>query len=561
MRRIVSSLSFFSLSVLLLAALSPAAHGADYSYARIVRLSFVSGDVQINRGGHSNWEEALANMPIEQGFTIGTNDGRAEVEFEDGATIWIAENTLVQFTELGLSEGGRISHLAMSQGTVTAFANLKSADSFTITAGKVQASASTRALFRMDVFHEGASISVTTGSVLAESPAGMKMVPHGQTYAFNVKNAEAAALQQNPKPDSWDRWVSGREHVGQAGSAQSVYFANSPFTYGWSDLSAYGNWNYFPGYGYGWQPMGMGNCWMPFMDGMWDSYPGLGWTWVSSEPWGWVPYHFGSWNFSPAYGWMWMPGDMNSWNPAPVNWYDASNQIAWSPDMTYFGQSQMFLTGLGGSGGCGGFNNRQPSFAPRMQQPGSKNGTGSGKGVRGKLPVPPRFLLTAGKQLGGDSRVRVLAAGGAAMSVEALPAPPLANGKMARTAEGGTETSVAPASRVLVTTASNLNQLRGSMRASANGSTMATMRLPSAPRPAAMPMGLPMRNAGLMPASMPHPPAPMRFSRGDTGMGMRSGGFSQGSSMRGSSNGPSFSAPRSAPAAPAAPHASSGKPH
>ncbi|HEV2222344.1 MAG TPA: hypothetical protein VGR84_05020, partial [Candidatus Acidoferrales bacterium] len=75
MRRIVSSLSCFSLTILLLAAFSPTTLAAEYSYARIVRLSYVSGDVQLNRDGRSNWEQAVANMPIEQGFTIGTNDG------------------------------------------------------------------------------------------------------------------------------------------------------------------------------------------------------------------------------------------------------------------------------------------------------------------------------------------------------------------------------------------------------------------------------------------------------------------------------------------------------
>lgn len=564
MRRIVSSLSCFSLTILLLAAFSPTALAAEYSYARIVRLSYVSGDVQLNRDGHSNWEQAVANMPIEQGFTIGTNDGRAEVEFEDGATVWIAENTVVQFTELALSDGGRISHLTMAQGTVTAFANVKDADSFAITASQLQATASKHALFRVDAFHDGASISVFGGSILADSPAGMKMVPKGGSYAFNTKNADAAALRQNPKPDSWDRWVSGREHAVQAAPMQSAYFANSSFTYGMADLAAYGNWNYFPGYGYGWQPMGMGNCWMPFMDGMWDSYPGLGWTWVSSEPWGWVPYHFGSWNYSPAYGWMWMPGDMNAWNPAPVQWYDAGNQVAWSPEMSDFGQSQMFLTGLGGFGGCGGSNFGRPVSSPR-QQPGAKNGSGSGSGkvLRGKLPVPPRFLLTAGKQLGGSGRVRVLAAGGAMMSVEALHAPPLANGKMVRMGEGNSEAGAGQNTRVLVTTAANLNQIRGGMRASASGSAVARMRLPSAPMPAAMPIASPIRNAGLSRASMPHPPAPMRFTPSSSTFGTR-GGFSGGGSSGGGSfrggSGPSFSAPHSAPAAPA-PHASSGKPH
>ena len=561
MRRIVSNLSFFSLAILLLAALSPAARATEYSYARIVRLSFVSGDVQINRGGHSNWEQAVANMPIEQGFTIGTNDGRAEVEFEDGATIWIAENTLVQFTELALSEGGRISHLTMARGTLTAFAGIKSADSFTITAGQVQASVTKRGMFRLDAFHDGASISVLSGSVQANSPGGAKLIPQGQTYAFNTRNASAVALRQNPKSDSWDRWVNGREHLGQAGSVQAAYFANSPFAYGMGDLAAYGNWNYFPGYGYGWQPMGMGNCWAPFMDGMWDFYPGLGWTWVSFEPWGWVPYHFGNWNYSPAYGWMWMPGSLDSWNPAPVNWYDASNQIAWSPDMSYFGPSQMFLTGFGGFGGCGGFNGWQPAFVPTPRpQPGGKNGSGSGggSGLRGKHPVPPRFLLTAGRQLGGNERVRVLTAGGASTGIEALPAPPMANGKIGRLPEGGSAGN-GEQTRVLVSTAGNLSQMQRTLRVSATGLSVAPMRMPSEPVRNAMPAPMPMRNAGMMPASMPRPPAPMRSGPSAPSFGMRGGGFNGGSSMRGSS-GTSFPSAHSAPAAPAA-HASSGKPH
>ncbi|HEV2489011.1 MAG TPA: DUF6600 domain-containing protein [Candidatus Acidoferrales bacterium] len=562
MRRFTLGLSIFSLAILSLsifvgAALPPTAHATEYSYARIVRLSYVSGDVQVNRGGHSNWEQGLANMPIEQGFTIGTNDGRAEVEFEDGATIWIAENTVVQFTELSLSEGGRISHLTMAQGTVTAFANLKSADSFTLSAGQVQASVTKRAMFRMDAFHDGASISVQSGSVDANSPAGMKTVPHGETFAFNAKIQNTAALRQNPKSDSWDRWVSVREHFGEAGSAQGGYFANSPFTYGMGDMAAYGSWNYFPGYGYGWQPLGMGSCWMPFMDGQWASYPGLGWTWISDEPWGWVPYHFGSWNYSPAYGWMWMPGDSNSWDPAPVQWYDASNQIAWSPDMSYFGGSQMFLTGLGG-GGCGGWpGGWQQGFFPGV--PTGKKTAPVKPGVRGKTPVPPRFLLTAGKQLGSGGRVRILATGEAGASIHALPAPPQANGKFGRFSESADAagSSSLQASRVVVSTAANLSQLQRGLRLSANGSAVAPMRLPSAPMPSAMPMASPIRNAGLAPASMPRPPAPMRFERVSPNFG--GGGFSPGSAARNSA--PSFPAPHSAPAGPAAPHASSGKPH
>jgi hypothetical protein len=558
MRRIVLSLSFFGLAVLLLAALSPTANATEYSYARIVRLSLVSGDVQINRGGHSGWEQAVANMPIEQGFTLGTNDGRAEVEFEDGATIWIAENTVVQFTELALSDGGRITHLTMGQGTLTAFANLKSADSFTVNASKLQASVPKRALFRVDAFHDGASMSVLDGSIEVSSAEGTKTVPKGETFAFNAKKPESAAMRQNPKSDSWDRWVTAREHWGAAGSAQAEYYASAPFSYGLADLSSYGSWNYFPGYGYGWQPLGMGNCWAPFTDGMWDFYPGLGWTWISDEPWGWVPYHFGNWNYSPEYGWMWMPGNFGSWNPAPVDWYDASNQVAWSPDMASFGASQYFLTGLGGLGGCGGMNYWQPAFAP-MPQPGSKT-TSGGSLLHKKLPVPPRLLLTTGKQFGRGGTVRLLAAKGTGARVEPLPAAPLENGRFARFSGEQTAANPASAVRVFVPTASNLSRVRAGLRLSANTSAVMPMRLPSAAMPERMPAIASLRNgAPSAPLSMPRPPSPVRFEQRAPSFGM-GGGLRGGGSIR--ANGPSFSAPHPAPAAPAA-HASSGggKPH
>ena len=43
------------------------ANDEGYSYALIVRLSHVDGDVQIVRGDQSKWEPAVANMPVQQG--------------------------------------------------------------------------------------------------------------------------------------------------------------------------------------------------------------------------------------------------------------------------------------------------------------------------------------------------------------------------------------------------------------------------------------------------------------------------------------------------------------
>src|SRR5712691_10045230 len=73
------------------------------SQARIVRLSDVQGTVQINKNAGLGFENAFANLPITQGTQLRTREnGRAEIEFEDGSTLRITPNTTVAFGKLGL---------------------------------------------------------------------------------------------------------------------------------------------------------------------------------------------------------------------------------------------------------------------------------------------------------------------------------------------------------------------------------------------------------------------------------------------------------------------------
>src|SRR6266481_9494074 len=83
------------------------------SQARIVRLSDVQGTVQINKNSGLGFENAFANLPITQGTQLRTREnGRAEIEFEDGSTVRLTPNTTLQFSQLGLSDAGkRISTL------------------------------------------------------------------------------------------------------------------------------------------------------------------------------------------------------------------------------------------------------------------------------------------------------------------------------------------------------------------------------------------------------------------------------------------------------------------
>src|SRR5262245_44683723 len=79
------SRKFGSVRLAACAILLPMLSRAD-SQVRIVRLSYVDGDVQIDRRDGRGFERAILNMPVTSGVRLRTgDDARAEVEFEKGS--------------------------------------------------------------------------------------------------------------------------------------------------------------------------------------------------------------------------------------------------------------------------------------------------------------------------------------------------------------------------------------------------------------------------------------------------------------------------------------------
>jgi hypothetical protein len=331
------------LTILALAALcafaalpSAAAAAYDYSYVRVVRLSLVEGDVQVARPDQQGWETAVVNLPIQQSYTVATNNGRAEVEFESGATARLAENSMLEFTELAQADGNRITRLTLTQGTATFYANLASQDSFVVSTTDLKASILSNARFRMDVTGSIAAVSVLKGEVQVDSRAGTNRVSKGHRLTFDANGAEQVRIGRALDPDEWDRWVADRDEVIHTATYASQNYVNSSYyssgySSGLSDLYSYGGWYPVSGYGQCWRPYGVAYNWSPYSWGRWVFLPAFGWSWVSFEPWGWAPYHFGSWFFAPGLGWVWRPGQFTRWQPALVTWVRVGNQVGWVP--------------------------------------------------------------------------------------------------------------------------------------------------------------------------------------------------------------------------------------
>jgi len=102
----------------------------------------------------------------------------------------------------------------------------------------------------------------------------------------------------------------------------------------YEDLSPYGQWITYPGYGSVWSPS-VGTDFRPYAtNGHWV-YSDMGWTWVSDYSWGWATFHYGRWFHDSNYGWLWVPG--YDWAPAWVSWRSSNDYYGWAPLMPGMG--------------------------------------------------------------------------------------------------------------------------------------------------------------------------------------------------------------------------------
>lgn len=95
----------------------------------------------------------------------------------------------------------------------------------------------------------------------------------------------------------------------------------------YDELSPYGRWVDYPGYGYVWSPTEP-NFRPYYSNGYWGN-TNMGWSWISNYNWGWGPFHYGRWFYETGYGWLWLPG--YEWAPAWVSWRNHAEYYGWAP--------------------------------------------------------------------------------------------------------------------------------------------------------------------------------------------------------------------------------------
>jgi hypothetical protein len=278
------------------------------SHVRIVRLSDVKGTLALDRKTGLGFEQTMQNMPIVEGEKLKTEDGYAEVEFEDNSTLRLAPNSQVDFSLLALrSSGAKASTMNVVKGTVYVNTENTKGNEFLLVAGEAKMTVAPSTHLRLEVNETRTVVSVFNGSVEAQRGGETTLVSKKESLTLGGDQMTVAKKIAGEPYDAWDKESIDYQKRYAAANA----FAGGGNAYGLSDLNYYGNFINAGGLSF-WQPYFVGAGWSPYANGLWALYPGAGYSWVSPYPWGWLPYHSGTWSFFPGYGWGWQPG--GSWN-------------------------------------------------------------------------------------------------------------------------------------------------------------------------------------------------------------------------------------------------------
>lgn len=314
-----------SLPVLLLAATltaqsaDQATQTAPVSKVRIVRLSQVKGEVRLDRDNGRGFEPAIANLPIVEKSRLETDNGAAEIEFEDNSSVRLAPDSIVEFPKLERLPGGTtVSSVHLVKGMAYVSLMKTPGNEFNLLFGEQNLRLPGSSHIRLQLEGTEAKLAVLDGTVHIEGPAGVEDVPRKKTVTFPAVDSSELTVAKDVAADPLDSWDHNAVEY-HSRFASTSYASGSPYTYGQSDMMYYGNFVNSAGCGSMWRPYFASAAWDPYSNGAWAWYGDAGYSWVSPYPWGWTPYHSGTWSYCQGAGWGWMPGG---------SWMGLNNTIA-----------------------------------------------------------------------------------------------------------------------------------------------------------------------------------------------------------------------------------------
>jgi hypothetical protein len=245
-------------------------HYSDLTFAQIVRISYVEGDVRVARGedtkktGGATWEKAVADLPVETGFSLATGAGRAEIELEDASTLYLGENSVLTFNDLHTTAGVPTTEIALLAGTATLHViPYMRGERFVLKTptDRVSAVYPEKLYMRVTSYVDATGLESLTGGGLytpavAAPGAGAERLPAGHMTLYREGHpVDAGIANASAGFAAWDTWVAVRIANRHAATVELMKAAGltSPIP-GLAEMKGQGTFFECAPYGTCWEP-------------------------------------------------------------------------------------------------------------------------------------------------------------------------------------------------------------------------------------------------------------------------------------------------------------------
>src|SRR5881296_2942854 len=235
-------------SLLILALVLTSATGlASSKYdSRIARLSLIEGHVSFQHSQEVEWSAASINMALQPADRIYTGeDGRAEIQFDDGSVMRLAAKTDIEI----LSLTDELIQVRILIGLSTL--SVQSSVNFEINTPAAAFNTARKGVYRIDVNENGDTDAIVRKGILdAANNKFSRRIESGDLLHVTTGAEGTETLSRYEARDEWDEWNDRRN--ADLLAYESRKYLPDYASVGANDLDRYGRWISVDDYGPAW---------------------------------------------------------------------------------------------------------------------------------------------------------------------------------------------------------------------------------------------------------------------------------------------------------------------
>jgi hypothetical protein len=185
---------------------------------QMVWITYAEGDVKFSPGKNGgaklgkDWIDANLGQVLEDGYTLVTENGRAEIEFEDGTVVYLAEKSVLEFDSLRVQGNKFDTELSLLSGTATVSpatlplggAGFFATSSLVLSTPLRQMTFEKNAVTRVECAVDGLLLKKIDETNISDTWTGPNVLVHGVEAAY-VDGHVLPVPPARPEPDSLDR--------------------------------------------------------------------------------------------------------------------------------------------------------------------------------------------------------------------------------------------------------------------------------------------------------------------------------------------------------------------